>query len=88
MLSGNVANTTGGVIIKVNSSNEQEVLQFMEYIKKNKPAAALIENIKYSQIPFEEFNGFNIEKSYHIENTFTLVSPDIATCDKCIRGYK
>ncbi len=84
-LCGSVANTTGGVIIKVNSGNEQEILQFTEYIKKNKPAAALIENIKYERIPFEKFNGFNIEKSYLIENTFTLVSPDIATCDKCIR---
>ncbi len=84
-LCGSVANTTGGVIIKVNSGNEQEILQFMEYIKKYKPVAALIENIKYGRIPFEKFNRFSIEKSYHTENTFTLVSPDIATCDKCIR---
>jgi hydrogenase maturation protein HypF len=85
MLSGSVANTTGGVIIKVNSISEEIVLKFTEYIKKNKPAAALIENITYSHIPFEEFKGFNIEKSYNIKNTFTFVSPDIATCDKCIR---
>ncbi len=84
MLSGSVANTSGGVVIRVNSDNEEDVLKFGEYIRKNKPAAALIENINYGRISFEEFNGFNIEKSYHVKNTFTLVSPDIATCDKCI----
>jgi hydrogenase maturation protein HypF len=84
-LCGSVANTTGGVIIKVNSGSEQRILQFAEYIKNNKPAAALIENLRYSRIPFEDFREFNIEKSYQIENTFTLVSPDIATCKKCIQ---
>jgi hydrogenase maturation protein HypF len=85
MISGSVANTTGGVIIKINSCDEERVLQFVEYIKKNKPSAALIEHIKYGRIPFETFNGFSIDKSCHIENTYTLVSPDISTCDKCIR---
>ncbi len=83
-LFGNVANTTGGVIIKINSVDTAAILEFVEYIQKNKPAAALIENIGYCQVPFEEFTGFNIEKSYSIENTFTLVSPDISTCEKCI----
>jgi hydrogenase maturation protein HypF len=84
-LCGSVANTTGGVIIKVNSDSEQEVLKFAEYIKNNKPAAALIENLRYSRITFEDFREFNIEKSYQIKNTFTLISPDIATCDKCVQ---
>ena len=39
-LSGSVVNTTGGVIIKVNSGDEEQVLQFAEYNNKNKPAAA------------------------------------------------
>ena len=87
-LYGNAANTTGGVILKVNAGDEGTVLKFMEYIQKNKPAAALIENIKYNQIPFEEFSGFNIEKSYRTKKDFTLVSPDIATCDKCIEDIR
>ena len=43
-LCGNVANTTGGVIIKVNSGSELEILQFMEYIKKINPQVVIIDS--------------------------------------------
>jgi len=51
--SGNVSNTTEGILIKINASSSIEVEKFIGLIRENKPTAALIENIVLKKIPYE-----------------------------------
>ena len=83
-LTGSVTNTTEGVFIKVNVKNKKELINYIENIKKSKPAPSVIEKIEYKKIPFEDFKDFSINKSFETEEKFQLVSPDIATCKNCI----
>lgn len=82
--SGNVSNTTEGVRVVINASSPAEVEKFIRLIKENKPKAALIENIVLKKIPYEVMEGFQINKSIKTDSRFQLISPDIATCVKCI----
>jgi hydrogenase maturation protein HypF len=81
---GNVSNTTEGVLIKINASSRGEVEKFINLVRENKPKPALIENIILKKIPYEDMESFYINKSIKTDSRFQLISPDIATCPKCI----
>lgn len=83
-LNGSVTNTTEGVRIKVEVKNKKELFDFMDKIKKLKPNPALIEKIRFRKIPQENFSNFTITKSIEADEKFQLISPDLATCQKCI----
>ncbi len=83
-LNGRVTNTTEGVSIKVEVKNKKELSFFIDNIKKFKPSPALIEKIRYHKIPQEDFRNFSIAKSIRTDEKFQLISPDLATCQKCI----
>lgn len=83
-LNGIVTNTTEGVFIKINVAGEPELLKFISEINKHKPAPALIEKIEYKKINYENYNDFIITKSFKTDEKFQLISPDIATCSKCV----
>ncbi len=82
--SGSVSNTSEAVLIKINAPSSSEVEKFIKLIKDKKPIPALIENIVLKKIPHENMKGFQINKSIKTGSAFQLVSPDIATCPKCI----
>ena len=84
-LNGRVTNTTEGVSIKVEVKNKKELSVFIDKIKKFKPAPSLIEEIQYHKIPQEIFQDFTIEKSIETDEKFQLISPDLATCQSCIK---
>ncbi len=83
-IAGTVSNTTEGVIIKAGDLTYIELLDFIEHIKKESPAPSIIENVSSKEIPQCAYRGFTIEKSSKTENRFQLISPDIATCERCI----
>jgi len=82
--SGNVSNTTEGVLVKINASSTGEVEKFIGLIRENKPMPALIKDIVLKKIPYENTEGFRINKSIKTDSSFQLISPDIATCPRCI----
>ncbi|MDD3818497.1 MAG: carbamoyltransferase HypF [Actinomycetota bacterium] len=82
---GTVVNTTEGVTIKINASDIRTVNKFISDIKLHKPQAAVIETIIVKEIPFVDFNDFKIKKSTITEEKFQLISPDLATCNLCIK---
>jgi len=84
-LNGTVSNTTEGVTIKINFPDKNTAKKFISEIESQKPSPAVIENIKIEEIPFEVFKEFKIGKSKETEEKFQLVSPDIATCNFCIK---
>lgn len=83
-IAGTVSNTTGGVIIKTGSLSHVELLSFIKNIRDKSPAPSVIENISSKEIPQVKYHSFTIEKSSKTENRFQLISPDIATCERCI----
>jgi len=84
-LSGDVCNTSSGVIIRVNASDISIINDFISYIKKNKPDPAFIENIRIEEIKHLSFQGFKISKSKNTDEGFQLISPDLATCGNCLK---
>lgn len=83
-IAGTVSNTTEGVIIKTGGLTYIELLDFIKNIREKNPAPSVIENISSKEIPQARYNSFTIEKSSKTKNRFQLISPDIATCEKCM----
>ncbi len=82
-INGEVSNTTEGVLVKANFLSLNILDDFLKEMSKQKPPASLIENIDYSETSFYNYQDFSIKPSKEVKEKFQLVSPDLATCDKC-----
>lgn len=85
LINGWVLNATDGVFI--HAEGEGKLLdEFVLEISENPPAASKVEQVELKEVPLEEFKTFEIRFSdaAQVEKT-TLVSPDLATCDDCVR---
>lgn len=82
-LQGDVCNTSAGVIIRINAADRGEADNFIKKIIDLKPAPAAIETIEVSEIDNQYYSDFKILKSQPSQEKFQLVSPDLATCNKC-----
>lgn len=82
---GNICNTTAGVIIKINAENKEQIQKFILKIIKLKPEPAVIENVDIKEIKNVNYSDFKILKSRLLKEKFQLVSPDLATCNECIK---
>jgi hydrogenase maturation protein HypF len=87
-LSGRVKNTSSGVVIIVQGS-EDGINEFLRRLKDEHPAIASIQKITIEskkQIAIEEADhSFAIEQSERQDRQEVLIPPDIATCDDCLR---
>lgn len=85
LVNGWVLNATDGVFI--HAEGEGKLLdEFVLEISENAPAASKVEQIELKEVPLEGFTSFEIRFSdaAEVEKT-TLISPDLATCDDCVR---
>ena len=85
LVDGWVLNATDGVFIHAEA--ESKLLdEFVLELSENPPAASRVEEIDLAEVPLEGFDSFEIRFSDAgaVEKT-TLVSPDLATCDDCVR---
>ena len=82
-LKGWVLNDERGVQIEVEGP-EEEVERFLEGLHRPPPLAR-IESIRIEDLPPAGYEGFEIRESQKGEGRSTLISPDIATCDDCLR---
>lgn len=85
LIDGWVLNAADGVTI--HAEGEDKLLdEFVIELSENPPSAAKVETIEMREVPLEGFKGFEIRFSDEsaVEET-TLVSPDLATCDDCVR---
>ncbi len=82
-LKGKVLNSSSGVQIYLNA-NEDKIKNFLALLAKSKPPPAKITTITKEKLPYEHFDNFSIVNSQEKQGEFTLISPDLATCDKCI----
>lgn len=85
LIKGWVLNAVDGVFI--HAEGEPDLLdQFVLEISQNPPQAARVKRIKMDEVPLQDCETFEIRFSddEQVERT-TLVSPDLATCDDCLR---
>jgi hydrogenase maturation protein HypF len=83
LIRGWVLNNEKGVLIDA-ESEDGNLDRFIQDIPKLAPPLARIESfdVKYSQ-PLG-YTTFEIRKSVEAQEKFTLISPDVATCDQCL----
>ncbi|MGE5329563.1 MAG: carbamoyltransferase HypF [Deltaproteobacteria bacterium] len=84
---GFVANRGGEVIIHAEGKTEK-LEAFIEYIKRNKPAGAVVYDMNILHTQFKNCTKFEIIKSISNREAFSVVQPDIAICDECLKDIK
>jgi len=84
-LTGYVLNSTNGVQIEVEGSQES-LETFIYRIKTELPPAAEINNFQYKELPDKRCNSFVIRSSSKSEGS-TLISPDLAVCKDCMNEF-
>ncbi len=83
-LKGYIYNDTNGVYIEVEGEDE-DIDKFIEAILTKAPPLSLIEKITWEKTEVKGYKEFFIEKSKGGEEKFVLISPDVSTCDDCLR---
>lgn len=83
-LRGYVLNDTNGVEIEV-EGKKSNLDRFLFQIKESPPPQSRIENIIVRKIPTRSYQDFVIKQSERKETKTVLISPDLATCDDCLK---
>lgn len=84
-LRGRVYNNTTGVVIDV-EGDSYLIEQFIGEIKSNPPPLSRIESTQCSDpLPLANYSDFHIAESDLEGERFVPISPDVATCDECLR---
>ncbi|WP_323595506.1 carbamoyltransferase HypF [Aliarcobacter butzleri] len=84
-IKGWVKNDENGVEIEAYSTQEN-IENFINEIKSNPPVLAKITNIKIEKNnQIKEYTNFEIIQSSSSKDKTTIISPDIAICDDCIK---
>lgn len=84
-LAGLVRNTPEGVTIEAQGTPER-LYQFVEKLNSDHPPLAQIQCLDHSPISIQPGIAFTIVESHQGDGNLTpAISPDIATCDDCLR---
>jgi hydrogenase maturation protein HypF len=81
---GAVVNTPDGVRIEA-AAEPDHLRSFLEALREEAPPQALIEDVIATEIPAFEAAFFTILESSREGRKQTLISPDLATCEDCLR---
>lgn len=83
-LSGKISNTSSGVLIEVQGPSEQ-ILDFIHQLPLEAPALSKITGVVVRDVPCNGESEFRIAPTHTGEAVQTLISPDVAICDDCLR---
>jgi hydrogenase maturation protein HypF len=83
-LSGSVKNTTSGVVIEVQGDTDS-IEDFLVRLHNETPPLAQIHHIALEELDCINEDVFRIAESHKGESVQTLISPDAAVCDDCVR---
>ncbi|MCJ7828692.1 MAG: acylphosphatase, partial [Dehalococcoidia bacterium] len=83
-LKGWVCNTSEDVKIEV-QGDSRDLEHFVSELQNNAPPLAHIENVSVTYPPPADYTKFEIRHSVAEEGKYQLVSPDIATCQACLK---
>uniref|UniRef100_A0A7C4TDA2 Carbamoyltransferase n=1 Tax=candidate division WOR-3 bacterium TaxID=2052148 RepID=A0A7C4TDA2_UNCW3 len=84
-LAGFVRNTSYGVEIEIEGKKDR-IRKFLTRLSLEKPPASIIEEIIVKNISAKGEGDFLIKES-KLARGFTQISPDIATCDDCLKEF-
>jgi hydrogenase maturation protein HypF len=83
-LAGRVANDSAGVRVEIEGDRDVAAL-FVAALERDAPPLALIERITSREVPVAGATSFEIAPSDAGAERAVLISPDVATCDDCLR---
>ncbi len=83
-LNGWVCNTSKGVIVEI-VGEKKSLESFLEELKNSAPPAAKIDSVELEDIKPKNYRNFEIRKSIEEKKEFQPISPDIATCNDCLK---
>jgi hydrogenase maturation protein HypF len=83
-LAGSVKNTASGVMIEVQGDTDS-VEEFLVRLHREAPPLAQIHDIAREELACVDEEEFCITESHKGEPVHTLISPDVAVCDDCVR---
>src|SRR6185369_4758936 len=66
---------------------EASVTEFLGALTAEAPPLAWVQDCEVSELDLAGADGFVIRESVADTGEFALVSPDVATCDECIRDF-
>ena len=85
-LCGEVGNTGAGLRIDIQSGDEAVLKTFLAALRAEAPGVARIEDCRVEQLSSSAlYSSFSIAASGSQAESFTFVSPDLATCAQCLR---
>lgn len=80
---GIIRNAGNSVELLIEGSDE-EIIEFLNTIKKDRPPLSRIKNIFIEPIDGTGFSDFKIIKSEGCSNLDSVIPPDVAICDTCL----
>ena len=83
-LVGHVANDERGVVIEA-QGEPRCIADLIAAVREHSPPLAVIERVTTTAMPCRERRGFEIRTSSRNGTPVTWVSPDVATCEDCLR---
>lgn len=87
-LKGYVLNSSQGVLIEVESEDPRRLELFVQRIPMELPPLARLEGMEVSAIGPAGYEEFSIRESMDAPGHYVLISPDIATCEECLRELR
>jgi hydrogenase maturation protein HypF len=86
-LTGTIRNTSAGVTIEVQGP-DAVIDDFVAHLSGTPPPLSRITEIRSREVLCTAEPGFHIEQSRAGEQVQTLISPDVALCDDCLRELR
>jgi len=86
-LSGFVLNSSAGVFIEAEGP-QVRLQQFLHALQHDAPPLARIEDVAVTTLPPTGQPGFAIRESLDQPGQLVPVSPDVSTCDDCMRDFR
>jgi hydrogenase maturation protein HypF len=86
-LNGYVLNSSAGVVIEV-EGDVPGLESFVQQLSEEAPPLAQIEDVAVQGLAPAGYSSFVIRASVDEMGTLVPVSPDIATCDDCMRDFR
>jgi hydrogenase maturation protein HypF len=84
-LPGIAFNNASGLVIEIDSIEASRAKTFVEALRAEAPPAAKVESCLVEEIPeTTPYLNFQIAPSAPRDASFTLISPDLATCPQCL----